>query len=422
MANLIFPILRTTDVEIVQVLKKIVTDCGVAEPKCRIDVALGYPPVEVGLNSIESEPLLSPLFNEKAALIQEMSISIDRVGSIHVKRTQQYSDELHLGLNDQGDRQKVTALLISARRHFKVFDSLGDIKRVLGAEMAEFYAKREEGLHRLEQLTQQIIQQNNDFRKQLEVQYEERVGKLEVQFQERNQLLETELQNKRTEIATKENELIEKTKELDDRGAKHARRQIRKDLKQDIASKNERFQLTQDTRRKRWPVHGLFLLLVIVSLMFAVVALWEQAYPPQGANPTFLLIRVPLSILAFAAAAVYYIRWNDQWFQKHAKEEFDLRRLDIDLDRASWLVEMALEWKEEKGTELPKELLDRLSRNLFISPDELIEEVKHPTQEALSSFLGSLASLRVQIPGFGEATLGRRGLKALQKASQEESK
>jgi hypothetical protein len=283
-------------------------------------------------------------------------------------------------------------------------------------------AAQQEGLHRLEQLTGKIIEQNEDYRRKLDLQYEDRNNKLETQFDERRSLLESELNKKNEEIAAKEAELLKKTQELDDRSSRHARRQLRQDLKKGIESRTTEFQLTKYTRRKRLPIHFLFLGLLVGFGIFTYIAIWEQMHPPEGTNPWYILSRVPISILAFAAAIIYYIRWNDQWFQKHADEEFRLKRLDLDIDRASWLVEMALEWKDEKGTEIPKELVDRLSQNLFSGRDDLIEQVQHPSHEALSTLLASLSSLRLQIPGFGEATLGRRGLNALRKVSREEAK
>ena len=296
------------------------------------------------------------------------------------------------------------------------------LKRVLGPEIADFYAKREEGLHRLEQLTQQIIEQNEDYRHKLDTQYEDRLQRLELEFQERRKLLAAEIEKKDAEVAGKAEELAQKTQELDDRSSRHARRQLRQDFKAIIKERIIDSRLTYYTRRTRIPLHLLYIFLMISFGAFAVLAIWEQINPPANVDPAYLLIRVPLSILAFAAATVYYIRWNDQWFQKHASEEYRLKRLDLDIDRASWLVEMAFEWKDERGNEIPKHLVDNMGRNLFTTQDEGIEEIKHPTHEALSKVLGTLSSLQVQIPGLGEATIRRRGLAALRKAAKEQER
>ena len=53
-------------------------------------------------------------------------------------------------------------------------------------------------------------------------------------------------------------------------------------------------------------------------------------------------------MIGFAFAAVFYIRWNDQWLRQHADEEFRMRQLELDIDRASWITELALELGQEK--------------------------------------------------------------------------
>jgi hypothetical protein len=47
-----------------------------------------------------------------------------------------------------------------------------------------------------------------------------------------------------------------------------------------------------------------------------------------------------------------------------ADEEFRLKRISLDVDRAIWVVETALEWQEQKQT-IPPQLLEQLSRDLF---------------------------------------------------------
>ena len=81
---------------------------------------------------------------------------------------------------------------------------------------------------------------------------------------------------------------------------------------------------------------------------------------------------------------------------------------------------MALEFKDEKGSEIPPELVrDRLSQNLFASSDA-IKPVKHPTEELSSVLFSALSSLKVNIPGFGEATFDGRQLKKAQKEAGKE--
>lgn len=46
-----------------------------------------------------------------------------------------------------------------------------------------------------------------------------------------------------------------------------------------------------------------------------------------------------LVAIAFASTSVFYIRWTGRWFERYAEEEFLLKRQEIDIDRASWIVE-----------------------------------------------------------------------------------
>ncbi|WP_447599975.1 hypothetical protein [Nitrospira sp. Nam80] len=97
-----------------------------------------------------------------------------------------------------------------------------------------------------------------------------------------------------------------------------------------------------------------------------------------------------LSGIAIAAAIIFYIRWNNEWFSLHSNEEFRLMRLDLDIDRASWVFEMASEWKDDKGSELPADLIDKLSRNLFVQDAGNNRHPKHPSEDLASALWGLL--------------------------------
>ena len=139
----------------------------------------------------------------------------------------------------------------------------------------------------------------------------------------------------------------------------------------------------------------------------------------SGSLGWYFILKPLFSGIALAAAVIYYIRWSNLWFTQHATEEFRLKRLNLDIDRASWVVEMALEWKDEKGTEIPHELVERLSRNLFTEEHGETKGPRHPSEDLASALLGASTSLSMKIPGVGDATLDRKGIKNFQKATQE---
>jgi hypothetical protein len=141
----------------------------------------------------------------------------------------------------------------------------------------------------------------------------------------------------------------------------------------------------------------------------------------SSSDPSYWInIKTSIGILSLAGAIGFYIKWADNWARQHADEEFKLRQLELDVDRASWLVEMALEWKEERGTEIPKELVDRLSRGLFVKGSSK-GEIQHPAQDLASSLLGASAALKIDVPGLGQLQLDRKGLNRFQKAIDEEA-
>ena len=126
-----------------------------------------------------------------------------------------------------------------------------------------------------------------------------------------------------------------------------------------------------------------------------------------------ILVRQVVFTLAFATTAGFFLRWMNNWAQSHADEEFKLKRLELDIDRASWVVEHALEWKEEKGTDIPEYLLGRLSKNLF-SEDSPNESAMSAADSLALAILRSASSARLKL-GDTELQLDKNGIKNLQK-------
>ena len=95
--------------------------------------------------------------------------------------------------------------------------------------------------------------------------------------------------------------------------------------------------------------------------------------------------------------AGFFVRWLNTWATKSADEEYRLKQLEIDIDRASWLVELLFESRRDKGEELPAEVIQRFSRNLFQTHDSLEESVS--AADALASALmTSAAQVKLKLP------------------------
>jgi len=165
-------------------------------------------------------------------------------------------------------------------------------------------------------------------------------------------------------------------------------------------------------------IHIILISLITVLVFQIIVPFLIHPTLTSSIKNTDLLI-LGIKSLFLGAAIWYYIRWQNAWFQKHADEEFNQKAFELDLDRASWLVEMAMEWQDEKGTEIPEYLVDKLSKNLF-TKDENETPILHPADQLASALMGSSSSIELNTNG-NKIKLDRKGIKTL-KAVPPESK
>ena len=183
-----------------------------------------------------------------------------------------------------------------------------------------------------------------------------------------------------------EEELNRQKQDLDDRTARHARREQSKKLQEKIAHRSAKFTLTSGTRQKRLSIHIIFIVLLSAA---ALVTYYSLTNPPTVVEGVILWLelgRLPFGMAGFALTALYYIRWNDHWFKQHADQEFKLQQLALDVDRAGYVTEMLLEWQEDKGVDMPAMLIDRLTTGLFIDQTSH-EQVRHPSEDITKALI-----------------------------------
>lgn len=325
----------------------------------------------------------------------------------------------------------VRKLVVATKRHFRAVDALQLIPTT-ETQLTEHYARREAELVRLQEISSQILtrfsERATELEKQYQEQYQARRSALETEASEAKRQLDEDLKKQRDELQTaynaKDNELTEREKQLaerlkeaDDKDNRFARRKIRQDLKKSLKERATKFELTEGTRRLRWVIHGFAGIMLLSFLTGAIITgneLLTVLSLPNLGDLVWLSVafRQVLFTLAFSATAVFYLRWNNAWFDQHAQEEFRLKRLELDFDRASWVVEMALEWKEDRGTELPPELLDRLTAELFAAPENKPQSL-HPADQLASALLGSSAEVELNLGNGGKVRLDRKGMSKL---------
>ena len=369
------------------------------------------------LHGIQKEPLVQHVNEEGGASWTSASVDLHPL-KMHVSlnRDQEVnSDRITVSYNNQDpDLVEVSRALVAVQRQFRPLDRAAAIERALGPEMAEFYRRREEGLARLEELTKRIVKETHDYRIKLDTETAERKHALTTEFDEKAKALDAQHEQRAAKLETRAQELDEHRRELDDRSARHARRQQSRELQEKLSGRSKKFELTSETRRKRQPIQMIFVLLLAMSGFLIGHSLMSPTTAAEGVALWLGLVRLPLGALGFALTSIFYIRWNDQWFRQHANQEFRFQQLALDVDRAGYVVEMLMEWQEEKGSEMPAVIVDRLTTGLFT--DQTSEaRVRHPTEDVTSALLKASSRVRLDVPGVGEATFTGRSLRKLER-------
>lgn len=411
MANREYSTLRRPDAEVLRAFSE-------------IDSALGYnggagvsvvivqglqSSLSSTVNSLSTTPGFVELMTNGSSYSSQLRfIAPGKQFQIHVHR-ELNEDKVSIHIQDNSDAITAARQLSVVSQFLPGFGSTDTTRKILGSQLQEFYDRREATLLRLEELSQKLIDQNEEYRRTLDLEKLEGLKKLESSKEEFLNATRAEYEEKTKELKARMEEIDARSKDLDDRANRHVRRQIRKELLEKLASREKVFQLSKLTNSKRLPIHVQFWALLLLSIVILYIGITSTIQAP---NEILSIAKLSVGFIGFAATSVYYIRWTNGWFRQHSDEEFRLQRLALDFDRASWVVEMALEWKQEKGEEIPQELIQRLTANLFTS-SEASEPLRHPVEDLAAALVGASANVKLNLPGGTELNLDRKGIKTL---------
>ena len=288
--------------------------------------------------------------------------------------------------NEPENYSEASDIFAIIQKYFIPYNQAAAIEKALGPELAEYHNLREESLSRLENLSQDIVKNTHDYRQRLDSEVAKYKKELNESFAIRRETLKDEYKEHEDKLKIREKELESLRKELDDRTARHARREQSRNLQKKIASRSQDFTLTTETVNKRQPIHRIFIALIAISFGLILYSILWPTSATEGIVLWLELGRLPIGITGFALTALYYIRWNDHWFRQHADREFRLQQLALDVDRASYVTEMLLEWQEDKDIEIPAVMIDRLTAGLFIDSTNS-EQIQHPSEEIVKAIV-----------------------------------
>lgn len=350
---------------------------------------------------------LDLIIKKNSAIIESISIdvpglpvSFHRGGDYQVQDKSAIFDEiLFRQNNNQGtpDASRTIEIVSLINRKLKAFDPK---RSVAGAteEQAQYDAIHNSTIERLESLNEDLINKTHDYRIQLDTEFSEKKAQQEKSNDILKASFEDEFNKKEESLQEQIDALDKKRKDLDDSSNTHARREIRRDILKEIKNRQTEFKLTDGTNKLRRPIALAMIMLIGFFTYFGLLSGFVFYDVLKGDDFNTILIAGAKQLLYSAGAVgslIFMIRWMNRWFELHSQSEFALKNFELDMERASWLVETSLEWKDAKGTAIPPELLESLSSNLFEN-EAKIEQLLHPADQLASALLGSASAIKLK--------------------------
>lgn len=422
-----FSIVRSTDDQIVELTAKAFAEAEVTDARIVVHPVVGQD-FEHPLNAISSHEQIRQILDKRSTLTKAIKFKFAN-NHITIKRSESHSPdtvEVQLGEPANPNLMRILTLVDRLKFHLREIRP-SEALSIFEPQLQQHYQIREAEVARLEiavsKLATSMAEEIGRTRRQLEEEFAARRDQIEKIGAANQEKFESDMAKGHNDLQAREELLKKHIASIDDRDARHVRRQIRSDIKAALAQRSERFELTRGTRRLRLPVQIFSMLLIVMfgaGLIFysveGVAHIFRSESRTEGITSDTWAIALRLAIFgaAFGSTTIFYIRWNNRWFEQHASEEFQLKRLELDLDRASWVVEMAMEWKGEKGSDIPAHLLDRLTTNLF-SPTQVAQDHLHPADQLASALLGSASEATLKLPGGSELKMDRKAIRDLDK-------
>ncbi len=304
----------------------------------------------------------------------------------------------------------VVSAITSVRSLFTPLDQRTVLDHLTDDQKA-YVLQRQASLHRLESLQDEFFRKISSFTVEQANAAQTNQIKLEEVFQKRAKELESQYTELRRKLDEERREFEDRKKEIDLRDSTVVRRSIRDEVKKLLVDRKDGFALSKIAQSKQTPVLVAYVALLAIFGGLAVRFITNDFSATISDTPSPWLIGRQIAFtISFAVTAGFFIRWLNSSAQRHADEEFQTRKYELDFERASFVVEWAMEWSKDQK-EVPQFLIERLSRGLFDLPASTVESATAADAVA-SALFGSAASAKLKL-GDNEITLDRKGIRNL---------
>ncbi|MFL9498561.1 hypothetical protein ACJMQP_00740 [Rhodopseudomonas palustris] len=334
-------------------------------------------------------PIIERILSMEGYLISRATLTVPGFSVEFIRGTNQANsqpssaifDQLRTNSNNSNSLNEIQKINVIELLKF-IQTKFSCIRPELAAAAATEEQARVQALHnsiieRLEYAATKQIEQINSFLREKQDEIADHRKKLEDEFTAKRNLLEEETQQEREKLKGVEAELATKQKLLDDRDNTHVRRAIRQDLNRILTERLSNTKINRPSLLRELGVHIAFLSVLTIS---GYLILYYSSHISEYFSRNFglraetifsdppmitIIAKQILSSITLVATAIYYIRWLIRQYQRYFDTEDEIRKYQIDFERASWVVETALEWRKDQSTQIPDSLLIAISRRLF---------------------------------------------------------
>jgi len=426
MASLISVVPRLDDKTALEIFRALESSC---KPQGMTLDAVGMDHVNLLAANENGKDVLTRLERSNSFLVTQILLTYPRFSIQYVRnqdpsRISPFYDEIKINQDqqntnhhilDQKQRLALIDLLNSKitlgnvyRRDKRASSSVDDIQSIYHSTVLKLETSFAE---QIEKITNWTVDQTSALEKHKLELAKETAAERERLSKEYAQKVETlRLETEALEV---------RRKELDDRDHMHARRALRSDIQKIIKDRQQQFSLTPETRRLRLPVHiALITLLGVLAVANYVTVQTVLNLNVQDATLLLLIWafgKQAVVTLAFVGTLFFYVRWMNRWFEQHASAEFMLKQFELDIDRASWAVETAMDWGITNQSAMPSVLLEGVTRNLFANQN-VPNEGHSAADDLASALVGNASQMKLKM-GDNELSFDRKGLAGLNKTS-----
>lgn len=266
------------------------------------------------------------------AIQDRFAISVDVVRDWNLEEKAQAGvDRLKIGINNKAPLERQMTVLSVVRSAFAVHLRERSIELAVEPIVRDAYSHRETALARLEELSQRLIESNEEYRRSVDLQLQQDVERNRLVFEQRRTEVTQEAERLKGQVDARQADLDKRERELDDRDNTHVRREHHRKFIEKVTVPNPAA-LSPETGKKRTPVQYAFY--VLIATTFALLGSETYKFVAATAFDPQRLIGLGVAAASFLGISIYYIRWEDAWAAKHASEETRIRRLGLDFDRA----------------------------------------------------------------------------------------